>query len=182
MSYIITRQQDRVGLALLADSLQSYIEPGATTTHLARVHSEIENIQTRPVTRLGDALRELFGRVKQRGVLMVLSDFLVDDAEDTWAGVRMFRHRHWEVVVLHLVHPQEERLPEGLAFRFEGLEGEGHVDCSPADIARLYAERFEQHAAMIRSLALASGCDYRRVSTAVPYLQTLGGFLVERSG
>ena len=30
--------------------------------------------------------------------------------------------------------------------------------------------------------ALAGGCDYRRVSTAIPYLQTLGGFLVERVG
>ena len=27
-----------------------------------------------------------------------------------------------------------------------------------------------------------AGCDYRRVSTAIPYLQTLGGFLVERAG
>ena len=38
------------------------------------------------------------------------------------------------------------------------------------------------HVATVRSLALAAGCDYRRVSTAVPYLQTLRGFLVERSG
>jgi hypothetical protein len=35
---------------------------------------------------------------------------------------------------------------------------------------------------MVRTLALSNGCDYRRVSTATPYLQTLGGFLVERSG
>ena len=34
----------------------------------------------------------------------------------------------------------------------------------------------------VRSLALGVGCDYRRVSTATPYLQTLGGFLVERAG
>jgi len=33
-----------------------------------------------------------------------------------------------------------------------------------------------------RSLALAAGCDYRRVSTGVPYLQTLSGFLAERAG
>jgi hypothetical protein len=29
---------------------------------------------------------------------------------------------------------------------------------------------------------LAGGCDYRRVSTAISYLQTLGEFLVERAG
>jgi hypothetical protein len=56
------------------------------------------------------------------------------------------------------------------------------VDCSPAEIRALYEARFAAHAASVRSLALAAGCDYRRVSTAVPYLQTLGGFLVERAG
>ena len=73
-------------------------------------------------------------------------------------------------------------MPEGAAYRFEGLENDGRVDCSPAEIRALYQERFEGHAGMVRTLALAAGCDYRRVSTAIPYLQTLGGFLVERTG
>lgn len=182
LSHIITRQQDQVGLGLIADGLQTYVEPGATASHAARIQAEIEGIKTQPRTRIGDGLRDLFGRAKRRGVLMVLSDFLIDDLEDAWRAIRLFRHRHWEVVVLHLVHPDEERLPTGLAYRFVGLEGEGHIDCSPGDIARQYEERFEQHAAMVRSLSLATGCDYRRVSTAMPYLQTLSGFLVERSG
>lgn len=182
LSHIITRQQDQVGLGLVADGLQAYVEPGATASHAARVQARIEDIKTHPRTALGDGLRDLFGRVSRRGVLMLLSDFLIDDLEDAWRAIRLFRHRHWEVVVLHLVHPDEERLPTGLAYRFVGLEGEGHIDCSPGDIARQYEERFEAHAAMVRSLSLATGCDYRRVSTAVPYLQTLSGFLVERSG
>jgi uncharacterized protein (DUF58 family) len=182
LSHVITRQQDQVGIGLIADGLQAYVEPGATASHAARTQAEIESIQTQPQTRLGDGLRDLFSRIHRRGVLIVMSDFLVDDLEDAWRAIRLFRHRHWEVIVLHLVHPEEERLPQGLAYRFVGLEGEGHIDCSPADVARQYEERFEQHAAMVRSLALAGGCDYRRVSTVVPYLQTLSGFLVERSG
>jgi hypothetical protein len=46
----------------------------------------------------------------------------------------------------------------------------------------MYQERFDAHTASVRMLALAEGCDYRRVSTGVSYLQTLGEFLVERSG
>ena len=120
--------------------------------------------------------------VSQRGVLLLMSDFLVDDLDELFAAVRLFRHRQSEVIVIHLIHPDEERLPAGAAFRFVGMEGEGIVNCSPDEIRELYRERFESHAAMVRSLALSNGCDYRRVSTAVPYLQTLGGFLVERSG
>ncbi|MBK8270170.1 MAG: hypothetical protein IPK83_18480 [Planctomycetes bacterium] len=113
---------------------------------------------------------------------MILSDFLVENLEEVFASLRLFRHRNWSVIAITLVHPEEERLPRGLAFRFEGLENEGRIDCSPAEIARQYAKRFDDFAASVRALSLASGCIYRRVSTTVPYLQTLGGFLVERAG
>jgi hypothetical protein len=79
------------------------------------------------------------------------------------------------------VHPDEERLPDGLAYRFVGMEDDGRADCSPADIRQLYEQRFNTHMATVRASALAAGCDYRRVSTAIGYLETLGGFLVERS-
>lgn len=182
MAHIIVRQQDQVGLAVVADGLQEFLPPGGTPAHVAHLHAALEAIQSRPKTDLADSLRLLFQRLQRRGVLIVMSDFLVDDLEDAFAALRLFRHRRWEVIVLHIIHPEEERLPEGAAFRFEGLENEGRIDCSPAEIRTLYQERFEAHAAMVRSLALAGGCDYRRVSTATPYLQTLGGFLVERAG
>jgi len=107
---------------------------------------------------------------------------LMEDLEDVFAALRLFRHRGWETITLHLVHPEEERLPEGPAYRFEGMENEGRVSCTPSEVRTAYRERFAAHLASVRQLALATACDYRRVSTAVPYLQTLGGFLVERAG
>jgi uncharacterized protein (DUF58 family) len=182
LSHVISRQQDQVGLALAAERLMDFLPPGGTPSHIRRVQDLIANLQTHPATDLGESLRDLFGRVSRRGVLMVMSDFLVDDLEQTFSAVRMFRHRRWEVIVLHIVHPEEEELPQGLAYRFEGLENDGRVDCTPHDVRRAYQERFEHHAALVRGMSLGAGCDYRRVLTSVPYLQTLGGFLVERAG
>jgi hypothetical protein len=62
------------------------------------------------------------------------------------------------------------------------MEGEGVIDCSPREVRAGYAERFEAHCLATRTLALAAGCDYRRLSTATPYLHALSGFLVERTG
>jgi len=182
LAHVITRGQDQVGLALLDRQLQSMLPPGATLTHLNQIYASIEQIVPRPTTSMAPGLRELFERCRRRGVLLLISDFLMDDLEDVFGALRLFRHRGWEVIVLHLVHPEEERLPEAAAFRFEGMEAEGRVDCSPAEIRVVYRERFAAHLAMVRQLALAGACDYRRVSTAIPYLQTLGGFLVERAG
>lgn len=182
LSQVIGQQQDQVGLAIIADGLREHVPPGGTPGHVARVQEMIEQIETQPVTKIAEGLRDLFGRLNRRGVLLVISDFLSDDLEGVFESIRLFRHRYWEVVILHLVHPEEERLPQGRAYRFEGLEAEGTISCSPEEIQALYRQRFETYAATVRKLALAEGCDYRRVSTVVPYLQTLAHFLVERSG
>jgi len=182
LSHVIVRGQDQVGLAVLDGKLRTVLPPGGTVSHVGHVQEAIENITTRPTLRMADGLRELFEQCRRRGVLMLMSDFLMEDLEAMFAALRLFRHRGWEVVVLHLVHPDEERLPEGTAFRFEGMEAEGRLNCSPAEIRAAYQERFGAHLAMVRQLALAGGCDYRRISTAIAYLQTLGGFLVERAG
>jgi uncharacterized protein (DUF58 family) len=182
LSQVISWQQDQVGLAVVADGVSEFLPPAGTPGHVVLLQDMIEQIKTRPITDLAAGLRDVFQRLTRRGVLLLLSDFLVLNLEEVFAAIRLFRHRQWEVIALHIVHPEEERLPQGAAFRFEGLENDGRADCSPAEIGELYEQRFAAHCAMVRTLALAAGCDYRRVSTGTPYLQTLGGFLVERTG
>lgn len=181
MSYLIIHGQDQVGLAVLDRGLRTHLPPGGTLTHLARLHGEIESLALRPTTTMAPGLRALFEQSKRRGVLLLMSDFLMDDLAEVFATVRLFRHRNWEVAVLHLVHPEEEMLPEGTAYRFEGMEGEGRLDCSPSEIRADYRRRFANHLASVRQFALAGGCDYHLVSTSVPYLHTLGEFLVDRA-
>jgi uncharacterized protein (DUF58 family) len=182
LSHLIGQQQDQVGLAVLADGLAGFVPPGGTPGHVTRLLEEIEGLESQPVTRLGPGLRELYRRLARRGVLVIMSDFLVEDLDDVFAAVRLFRHRQFEVILLHVVHPDEERLPDGAAFRFTGMENDGTVDASPREIREIYEARFQAHIAQVRSMAQSTACDYRRISTATPYLQTLGQFLVERSG
>lgn len=182
LSHVISHGQDQVGLAVLNGELSQWIGPGATSSHVEHLHQVIEQLETSPSPRMAAGLRELFERCRRRGVLMLMSDFLMEDLEEAFAAIRLFRHRGWDIVVLHLVHPDEERLPDGVAYRFEGMENEGRVNCSPAEIRAAYRQRFAAHLAMVRQLALAGGCEYRRVSTAISYLQTLGGFLIARAG
>jgi uncharacterized protein (DUF58 family) len=182
LSQVISRTQDRVGLAILDEQLREWLAPGAVASHVEHLQQLIETVTTKPTLRMAAGLRSLFERSRRRGVLLVLSDFLMEDIEEVFAALRLFRHRGWDIVALHVVHPDEEQLPDGLAFRFEGMEGEGRVNCSPGEIRAAYRQRFTAHLAMVRQLALAGGCEYHRVSTAIPYLQTLGKFLVERAG
>jgi uncharacterized protein (DUF58 family) len=182
LSHMIGRGQDQVGLALLNDGLSEYLPPGGTLSHLTQVQHAIEQLELSASTQMKSGIERLFEHSRARSVLMFFSDFLFDDLEETFSALRLFRHRQSEVVILHVIHPGEERLPAGTAYRFEGLENDGNVECSPAEIQRDYQQRFQAHVDSVRNLSLSNGCDYLRISTTVPYLQTLGEFLVERAG
>lgn len=182
LTHLVTRGGDRTGLGLVGDGLHSYLSPGSTESHAHTLYEAIENIETVNRSDLAGGLESIIARVRGRGVMLLLSDLLVDDVQDLTAALRHYRHRGWELVLLHLIHPDEEELPEGVAFQFEGLEGEGNVKCRVSEIRDLYRLRWREHLERARSIATAVGADYRRISTATSYLDTLGQFLVQRAG
>jgi uncharacterized protein (DUF58 family) len=181
LSHLIVLDRDAVGLALVSDSLVGYYPPSSAYQHRMLLHEEIERLKPTGKSQLAEGLDQLMLRVRRRGVLLLISDFLVDSRDRLVASLRKFRSRGWEVIALHLVHPDEQRLPEGLAFRFFGLEGDGLVDCQLAEIRHEYQERFATHLAATRAAVLGTGCDYHRASTAESYLDVLRSFLVLRS-
>src|SRR5688500_16547363 len=138
LSQVISRQQDQVGAAIASDGLGDVLDAGGTAGHVRRLQEMIERAKPLPATKLGGALRALAGRPPRLGVPMVCRCCLVDDLDRVFAALRLFLPRRWEVVALHVVDPDEERVPEGRAFRFEGLENDGGIDASPNDIRKLY--------------------------------------------
>ncbi len=181
LTHVISGSQDHVGVGVLASELQASAVPGGAPAHVAHVQQVIADITPTACTQMADGLQSLFEQIPSRGVLVLISDFLVDDVSEVFAALRLFRHRQFEVILLHLVHPDEERLPAGAAIRFEGLEGEGALDCSPAEIRDDYERAFAEHLEMVRQYALAVGCDYHRISTGQPWIQVLSSFLVDRT-
>jgi len=182
LTHIVCFGRDQMGLATINESVVDFHAPGSTPDHVSQLYRAIEGLDPKGAVDWQNAMGELFQRSAGRGVMLLVSDFLSDDLEALFSSIRLFRHRGWEVIALHLVHPDEERLPSGTAFRFEGMEGEGSTVCSPSEIQAIYEANFKNHLSMVRSMALSAGCDYRMVSTMIPYLETLSGFLVERSG
>ncbi len=182
LTHLVTRGGDQAGLGLVGGGLHQYLAPGSTESHARSLYEAIESIKTVPETDLAGGLETIIGRVHGRGVMLLLSDLLVDDLTDLTASLRNYRHRGWEIVILHLIHPDEEDLPEGVAFQFEGLEGEGNVRCRVNEVRELYRKRWREHLERARTISTAVGADYRRISTATSYLDTLSQFLVQRAG
>jgi uncharacterized protein (DUF58 family) len=182
LSHLIILNRDAVGLAVVNDSLLQFTPPSSTYQHRMLLHEQIERLRPVGGSKLAIGLDQLLLRVRRRGVLLVVSDFLVESLEPLIGSLRKFRARGWEVIALHVVHPDEQRLPEGTAFRFYGLEGDGLIDCQSSEIRREYQARFDKHLTTTRAALLAASCDYYFASTATSYLDLLRTFLVLRSG
>jgi uncharacterized protein (DUF58 family) len=181
LTHLVSLGRDAVGLAVVGRELERYIPPSCSVQHRALLHAVVEQLQCQGTTDLARGLDDVLTQAKRRGVLVVVSDFLVDNIEAVAAGLRKFRARGWEIIALHLVHPDEQKLPAGNAFRFTGLENDGSINCQLTEIRAAYEERFEQHLKMTRSMLVSTGCEYQLASTAEDYLDVLRSFLVVRS-
>lgn len=181
LAHLIIIGRDAVGLCSVKQGIDTYLPASSSLQQRGLIHDAIESLYPSGETRLAQGLDDLFLQAGRRGVLLLISDFLLDDFEQVLASIRKYRSRGWEIITLHLTHPEEERLPEGTAFRFTGLERDGEVNCQVHDLRSLYSDRFEQHCSTVRSGLLGAGCDYHRTSTSIDYIEVLRSFLVLRS-
>ncbi|MEZ6088980.1 MAG: DUF58 domain-containing protein [Pirellulaceae bacterium] len=181
LTHLIILGRDAVGLCVTQETTSQTIVPVASTRQRDLLFQTIEGLSANGETKLDRSLDDLLAQSKRRGVLLVLSDFIVPDLEAVVSGLRKFRARGWEIITLHLVHPEEEKLPSGNAFQFVDWEGSGRVSCQIAEVRQAYEERFAQHLAVTRTALYAVGCDYHLVRTADHYLDVLRSFMVLRS-
>ncbi len=180
LSHLIILGRDAIGLCTVRRDVDQYMAPVASIQQRALVHQTIEQLAPQGETDLAKGLDNLLVQSGRRGVLLIMSDFLVPNLDAVVASTRKFRARGWEIIALHLIHPDEERLPEGNAFRFVDLEGAGEINCQLTEVRRAYEAKFQAHLQMTRSALVSVGCDYHPVRVSESYLDVLRSFLVVR--
>jgi uncharacterized protein (DUF58 family) len=119
-------------------------------------------------------------RFSKRGIVVVLSDLFGDPA-DTIAGLKHFRHRQHEVVVLHMLDPAELEFPFEQPTLFRGLEQLPEVVADPRALRRAYLEEFDRYLTQVAQQCRAAGLDYQQVRTDTSLDVALSSYLAERS-
>ncbi len=130
-------------------------------------------------TRTGPIFHELAERFTRRGVVFILSD-LFDDAEAMLAGLKHFRHRRHDVVVLHTLDPAELDFPFQHATMFHGMEELGDLLVEPAQLRKAYQQEIERFTCQVRGGCLAQQADYVQVRTDTPLDIVLSTYLAHR--
>jgi uncharacterized protein (DUF58 family) len=179
LAYLVIRQQDSASLVTFDDAVRQFVRPSSSATHLSQLVQVMENTEAVRKTRTGPIFHELAERFTRRGIVFILSD-LFDDAEAMLAGLKHFRHRRHDVVVLHTLDPAELDFPFQHATMFHGMEELGDLLVEPAQLRKAYQQEIDRFVSQVRTGCLAQQADYVQLRTDTPLDVALSTYLAHR--
>jgi uncharacterized protein (DUF58 family) len=180
LGYLAVQQGDAVGLSCLARGIVKSIPPRRNPAHLRALFDVLEQIQPQGKTQLVPGLHELAETIRQRALVVLVSDLFVEP--DLLRGCfQHLRFRKHDVAVFHLLDPLELDFSFRRPMRFLDLEGGPTVFAEPNEIAERYQRALRQYLDELKQVALESAIDYHRVRIDEDYAQVLLRFLVGRT-
>jgi len=178
--YLLMHQQDACGLVLFDHRIREQIAPTSTTAHL---RSMIDLIEHNPPDHTTD-VKVLFGQlaeqVRQRGLVVLISDLLTD-VDSLIAGLQRLRYTRHDVIVLHVMDHDEIEFPFPDNTLFEGLEAPDiQLLTDPQSLRASYLQIVQDFIRKVRSACMDSRIDYALLSTHDPLDAGLAVYLAGR--
>jgi uncharacterized protein (DUF58 family) len=169
LAYICLVRMDRVSITTFGGGLGESCGPCHGRASARRLFDFLEAVEPLPTTAVSASLREFGQRVgRGRGLVVVISDFL--DFAEYESGLRSLLARNFEVVVLHLLSP-DERVPTvrgDLSLLDCETAATADVSIGPALLAQ-YEQVVAEFCDGLQQFVQARGGTAVTVSTALPF-------------
>lgn len=164
IAYLCLQQQDRVGLSVFTDELRSMVKRSSARSQWRQIVSSLSVEPVDAHTNLGKVAEQALGKVTNRALFIIISDFF-DDIEMIRQALARFRHRRHDVILLQTLDRQEMRFDLNQPSPFIGLEDEGRLRLDPRAIRQAYLESIGRHCESLGKIAIGFGFDYQRLDT-----------------
>ncbi|MEX2173464.1 MAG: DUF58 domain-containing protein [Pirellulaceae bacterium] len=176
LAWLVLQQQDAAGLATFDSQLRTLLRPSGSRSQLEQMLHVMESAPPGKKTAAGPIFHELAERLTKRGVVVVLSDFF-DDVPALVAGLKHFRHRRHDVVLMHVLDPAELDFAFSSPTQFKGLEEFPAINADPSVIRRAYLKEFGAFRQALQAACRALQIDYVLLRTDQPVDVALTSFL-----
>ena len=167
LGYFLNTQRDAVGLAKFSSEIDDFIPPRYRVGHLRRILVSLEREAIGTSTHLSKPLEQIAERLNKRGVLVLISDLLAP-LETLELSLGALAARGQEVVVFHVLDPEELRFEFTAPEMFEDLESQDRLYVDPAAIRTEYLKRFGKHLEAVEAICARLGLTYHRMPTDSP--------------
>jgi uncharacterized protein (DUF58 family) len=180
LARLLLRQRDAVGAMILHETRPLFVPPRQHAAHLQAVFAALQAAQASDSGSLGAQIRAGVPRLRRRGLFVLFSDCFGDLAE-LGQALRIVRARGHDVVVMHVMAPEEVHFDFRRFSSFQSLEMAGqrlHLD--PAAVRNEYLQRIGEFLKNLEDLVTGLGGDYVRMTTNRDLTDALGWFLQSR--
>lgn len=167
LAYFLNSQRDAVGLATFSSEIDDFIPPRYRVGHLRRMLVSLERAAEGTSTHLAKPLEQVAERLNKRGMLVLISDLLAP-LETLELSLGSLAARGQEVIVFHVLDPEELAFDYAQPEMFEDLESRHRLYVDPVAIRTEYLKRFGKHLQAIEDISARLGLTYHRLPTSIP--------------
>jgi len=180
LSYLMTRQQDSVGLTTFDTAIRLDMPARSSPRHFNEMMHQLEEIKPSNDTGIAETLHVLANRFKKRCLIVLISD-LYDEPDAVMRALHHFRHRRHEVIVFQVFDKAEIDFPFNDTVAFQDLETHERIQIDPAYVRDVYKEQIEQFIEAYRRGCAESNIDYVMTDTTTPYDFMLSRYITKRA-
>ena len=169
LAYMMQQQQDSVGMVFFSNKVDKNLKSSSHPSHLKLILHELGQVEPSEQTDVSGIFGTLAGQVRQRGMVILISD-LFTDPEELKKTLQKFRLRRHEVIVFHVMHEDEISFPFQENTLFKGLEHDLQLHTEPRALRDSYLEAVDRFMAQVRKTCAGLG----RRPRAAGYQQATG--------
>jgi uncharacterized protein (DUF58 family) len=179
LAFSAIKKNDKVGLVVFTDTIETFIPPKKGTSHVLRLIREILYFQPSHQKTDINAALDFLGRVlRKKAVVFLVSDFIADDFSKP---LRVLARRH-DLITVSITDPRERELPDVGLITLEDAES-GEIlllDCGSREVRQRYRQLAAQRHQELNSLFSSMNVDHIPLQTDHDYIVDLIRFFRTR--
>ena len=180
LAYLMNRQRDAVALTAFDDSIVTMLPPSARPGHLRSLLVTLDRLRLGHRTDVSKPLHALADGIGKRGMVILISD-LLDEPDRVVDGLRHFRFKGTDVIVFHVMDPDELTFPFERASKFRDMEVGDELMAVPSVVRSSYLAELGRVLELYKRELHSTGVDYRLINTSEPVEFALMSYLSNRS-
>ena len=179
LSYLMIKQKDAVGITTFDSKIANKTDNKSTKSHLKNILTLLENSYSSEDTAINTILHEYAEKIKQRGLIILISD-LLDNPEKVINGLNHFKYLGHEVLVFHILDNNEIELNLNNKTRFIDLETTETIITDPQLIKSQYMKTVKNFINYYKKKCLQNNIDYIMINTKNEISNVLFKYLQKR--
>jgi uncharacterized protein (DUF58 family) len=179
LAYLIVHQRDSVALDVFDADWRDRLPASGQMGHVQTILNTLVSVKPRDKTTMGPLLHDIANQVRRRGLFFLISDCF-DDVQSVLGGLQHLRFGGHEVIVFHILHPDEIDFPFNGMVKFDAMEEKMHLLTRPQLVRPTYLRALKKYLAELQKGCERNRCDYVQMNTGRPLTESLTEYLARR--